>query len=154
MKADINYVIAAQGANERFNRMMAASPEHIASDPGMRIALDYAYRAWSNEGEDPSNGAFWWDGKDFRTKYPTRPKVIDGFRFGDPSHNASFGVKESSNPETLYWKHKNKKTGKEVNGNVRGRYLFVWLSTAAHGETIFWRYDPHYLKVTGGKAYL
>jgi hypothetical protein len=50
-------------------------------------------RAWRNEGVDPSNGAFWWDGLDFKTRYSKHPKVKDGFRFSDPKHNI-FGVPE------------------------------------------------------------
>jgi uncharacterized Zn-binding protein involved in type VI secretion len=28
-----------------------------------------------------------------------------------------------------------------------------WVSTAAHGSTVFWLHNPDYLKATGGKAY-
>jgi hypothetical protein len=40
------------------------------------------------------------------------------------------------------WKVRNKKTGKIVDGGERGRYDSVWVSTAAHGSTVFWQHNP------------
>ena len=59
----------------------------------MSLAVDWATVTLKNKGTDPSNGALWWDGLDFKTQYSSRPKVIDGFKFGDPSHNI-FKVQE------------------------------------------------------------
>ncbi len=114
--------------------------------------LAAAQAALSNSGNDPSNGAYWWDGLDFKTNYAKHPKVADGFRFGDPSHNI-FSVSEASHETTLYWRVRDKKTGEEVNSKIRGTYKWVWVSTAAFGQTIFWKHDTDYLAATGGKAY-
>jgi hypothetical protein len=151
--ADPNYTYAINGKNVRYERFMKTrSKAEIDNDPGMKIALEAALRAWANEGVDPSNGAFWWDGVDFKSNYGGHPKVSDGFRFGDRSHNI-FGVPEKRVAITIYWKVRNKKTGAEVNSRVRGKYDCIWLSTAAHGQSIFWTHDPEYLSTSGGKAY-
>jgi hypothetical protein len=151
--ADPNYTYAINGTNVRYERFMQTkSVADIDKDPCMRVALQAALRAWANEGVDPSNGAFWWDGVDFKTNYGGHPKVRDGFRFGERSHNI-FGVPEKSAAVTIFWKVRNKKTGAEVNSKVRGMYSYIWLSTAAHGKSIFWIHDPEYLAISGGKAY-
>ena len=51
------------------------------------------------------------------------------------------------------WKVANKKTGALVNSKERGRYKSVYVSTAAYGQTIFWKYDPDFIKATGAKEY-
>ena len=150
--ADPNYTYAVKDGNPRFKRLMGASAEEVAKDSGMVLALKSASDALVNKGTDPSNGAYWWDGVDFKTNYKNHPKVKDGFRFGDPAHNI-FGVKEVSKPVTIYWKVRDKKTQKLVNSKERGSYNYVWCSTAAYGKTIFWTHDADYLKATGGKAY-
>lgn len=150
--ADPNYTYAINGKNVRYERFMKTTCEaEINHDLGMKIALQGANKAWANEGEDPSNGAFWWDGVDFKTNYGGYPKVSDGFRFGDPSHNI-FAVPERRVDVTLYWKVRNKKTGVEGNSKVRGKFNCIWVSTAAHGKSIFWTHDPEYLTTSGGKA--
>jgi hypothetical protein len=150
--ADPNYSYAWDGSNERFNKFMRTPDAAIASNAGMKLALDWAQKALSNSGTDPSNGAFWWDGLDFKTGYARHPKVRDGFRWGDPSHNI-FDVPEQRRSVIVYWRVRNKKTGQIVSGTERGRYDSVWTSTAAHGSTIFWIHTPDYLQATGGKAY-
>ena len=153
IQADPNYTYAINGTNIRYERLMKiGNVNEINQDSGMKQALNAATKAWANDGPDPSNGAYWWDGIDFKTNYARHPKVKDGFRFGDPSHNI-FGVKENSFERILYWKVRNRKTGKEVNSKERGRFSAVWISTAAHGKTIFWLHDPEYLTTSGGKAY-
>lgn len=132
---------------------MKASDADIAADKGMALAVESAKNALANSsGTDPSNGAYWWDGLDFKTNYARHPKVRDGFRFGAPEHNI-YGVQESAHETTIYWKVRDKKTGKEVNSKVRGQFKYVWASTAAYGGTIFWTHDTDYLSATGGKAY-
>ena len=151
--ADPNYTYAINGKNIRYERFMKAiRVSDIDRDPGMKIALQAAVRAWANEGADPSNGAYWWDGVDFKTNYGGHPKVRDGFRFGKKDHNI-FGVAERTVGVTLYWKVRNKRTGAEVDSKVRGKYSCIWVSTAAHGKSIFWTHDPEYLATSGGKAY-
>lgn len=152
LQADPNYTYAVKDGNPRFNRLMVSSVEDITKDKGMALALSCAENALTGTGADPSNGAYWWDGVDFKTNYRNHPKVRDGFVFGAPSHNI-FDVKEVSKPVTIYWKVRDKKTGKEVNSKVRGAYQYVWKSTAAYGKSIFWTHDADYLKATGGKAY-
>ncbi len=153
IKADKHYTYAINGKNVRYESFMKTTcTEDIEKDSGMRIALKAAIRAWANQGPDPSNGAYWWDGLDFKTNYEEHPKVIDGFRLGHRSHNI-FGVAEKAVVVTIYWKVRNKITGVEVNSSVRGKYRYVWVSTAAHGDTIFWTHDREYLAVSGGKAY-
>jgi hypothetical protein len=150
--ADSNYSYAWDGSNARFNKLMRTPDAEIELNPGMKLAVDWAKKAIANEGLDPSNGAFWWDGLDFKTQYGSHPKVLDGFKWGDLSHNI-FGVPERRREVIRYWRVRNKKTGKIVDGGERGRYDSVWISTAAHGSSVFWRYDPDYLKANGAKAY-
>ncbi|MDF3836059.1 hypothetical protein P3W85_24350 [Cupriavidus basilensis] len=151
LAADPNYTYAVSDGNVRYQKLMDASDAQIAKNKGMTAALQHAISALANTGTDPSNGAFWWDGLDFRTK-AKHPKRKDGFYYGDEAHNI-FNVDPVSKPVTIYWKVANKKTGKEVNSKVRGKYEYVWVSTAAHGQTIFWTHDSDYLEATGGKAY-
>lgn len=151
--ADPNYTYAIDGTNQRYESLMrTSSVAEINRDFGMAIALQGASNAWANEGVDPSNGAFWWDGLDFKTRYSKHPKVKDGFRFSDPSHNI-FGVPEKTVDVSVFWKVRDVKTGAEVNSKLRGKYRCVWVSTAAHGKTIFWIHDPEYLATSGGKKY-
>lgn len=81
---------------------MKASDADIAADKGMALAVESAKNALANSGTDPSNGAYWWDGLDFKTNYARHPKVRDGFRFGAPEHNI-YGVQESAHETTIYW---------------------------------------------------
>jgi len=63
------------------------------------------------------------------------------------------GFSENRRNVIVRWQLRNRKTGKIVDGTERGRYDSVWVSTAAHGSTIFWLHNPDYLKATGAKAY-
>lgn len=152
LTADPNYTYAIKDGNQRYKKLMAASEKDITSDAGMALALESAKNALAKTGTDPSNGAYWWDGVDFKTNYENHPKVKDGFHITDPAHNI-FNVQETSHATTIYWKVRDKKTGNEVNSKARGTYKYVWTSTAAYGKTIFWKHDADYLKATGGKAY-
>ncbi|QBQ97389.1 hypothetical protein [Paraburkholderia pallida] len=150
--ADPNYAYAWDGSNERFNRLMRTRESEIELSPAMRLAVDWARKAIANDGVDPSNSAFWWDGLDFKTNYSQHPKVRDGFKWGDATHNI-FNVPEKPRHAIVHWRVINKKTGQIVDGAERGRYDSIWISTAAHGSTIFWAHNPDYLQATGGKAY-
>lgn len=150
--ADSNYSYAWNGSNDRFNKLMRTPDREIELNPGMKLAADWAQKALTNDGPDPSNGAFWWDGLDFKTNYACHRKVQAGFKWGDLSHNI-FDVPEHRIEVIVRWKIRNKKTGTIVDGGERGRYDSVWVSTAAHGGTVFWQHNPDYLKATGGKAY-
>jgi hypothetical protein len=150
--ADPNYSYAWDGSNERFNRLMRSSEADINIDTGMKLAVEWARKALHSQGRDPSNGAFWWDGLDFKTNYRNHPKVRDTFKWGKPSDNI-FGVNDDPREVIVRWRVKDKKSGKVVDGRERGRYDSVWISTSAHGSTIFWTYNPDYVKATGGKPY-
>ena len=150
--ADPNYSYAWAGSNARFNKLMRIPDREVELDPGMKLAVDWAQKALDSNGPDPSNGAFWWDGLDFQTNYANHPKVHDGFKWGKPSDNI-FGVPEKRREVIVRWKIRNKKTRQVIDGGERGRYDSVWVSTAAHGGTVFWLHNPDYLKAAGGQAY-
>ncbi len=150
LEADPNYTYAIKDGNARYAKLMKASAETIAADPGMAAALKAATEALDDKGTDSSGGGFWWDGKDFGTN-PNHAKRLAGFRYGDASHNL-FKVDAVSKPVTRYWMTKDKH-GNVVQGKERGKYTAVWVSTAAHGDTIFWKHDDDYLTAEGGKAY-
>lgn len=146
-----SYIVAAQGDNVRYNQLMKASEADINADPNMRSAVESARDALAQRGNDPSNGAYWWDGIDI--KKSTNPRHSLGFHYGSPSHNI-FGIAQVSKPETItYWKQLNKKTNTMVNTRERGRYDHVYRTTAAIGKTIFWTTNPEYIKATGAKEY-
>lgn len=149
--AGSGYVVATQGNNVRYNLLMNASVEAIESDPNLRGAVESARDALANRGDDPSNGAYWWDGVDIRSK--SNPRHSSGFHYGDPAHDI-FGVKEVILKERItYWTQYNKKTGAMVNTRERGRYSYKYVSTAAIGKTIFWKASPDYINATGAKEY-
>jgi hypothetical protein len=131
---------------------MRTSDSDIGLNSGMKLAVEWATKALAGDGPDPSNGAFWWDGLDFKTNYANHPKVRDGFKWGSASDNI-FDVPEKQREVIVRWRVRNKKTGKIVDGGERGRYDSVWVSTAARGSTVFWLHNPDYLKASGGKAY-
>lgn len=146
-----SYIVAAQGDNVRYNQLMKASEADINADPNMRSAVESARDALAQRGNDPSNGAYWWDGIDI--KKSTNPRHSLGFHYGSPSHNI-FGIAQVSKPEKItYWKQLNKKTNTMVNTRERGRYDHIYRSTAAIGKTIFWTTNPEYIKATGAKEY-
>ena len=151
LTADKNYTYAVSDGNARYGKLMEATDAEIIADKnGMAIAVDWAKKALANEGDDPSNGAYWWDGVDFKTN-SNHPKRKDGFCYGETSHNI-FSIDEKKVTTTTYWTIRNNKTGEETK-KVRGTYDYVWKSTAAHGKTIFWRYHPDFIKASGAKEY-
>ena len=152
LKADPNYTYAVTDGNVRYNKLMKASEADIQKDAGMRMAVEMATKALENTGPDPSNGAFWWDGVDIKTNYTNHPKVKNGFRFGSSSDNI-FAINESEKEVIVYWKVIDKKTKKIVKSKERGRYKYVWVSTDAHGKTIFWKHDTDFIDVSGSKEY-
>lgn len=149
---DPNYTYAANGKNDRFNVLKAASLAAINKSKGMRIAINAAREALAGQGGDPSNDAYWWDGIDLKDKKSFNPRIQHGFKYGEPEHNI-FDMDEITKPVVTYWQAKNPKTGQLENTKERGRYDCVYRSTAAHGKTIFWRYTPEYVAATGGKEY-
>lgn len=152
IQADPQYTYAANGTNVRFNLLMHATEEQIAKNPALQSAIEWAQAALEQSKPDPSNGALWWDGIDIKTGYSKHPKVKKGIKFSSPTHNI-FGIEETKKTIVVFWKIRNKKTGKEVVSKERGRYDSVYISTAAHGQTIFWKYNPDFIKATGAKVY-
>lgn len=151
LTADPNYTYVIKDGSPRYAMLMNATEEGVEKNPGMKLALACARAALYATERDPSGGAYWWDGVDFKTN-PRHPKKKDGFRYGDPSHNI-FEVAESPREVVTHWMVKDAH-GKAVQGKVRGTYDHVWLSTAAYGKTIFWTHGVDYLKAEGGKAYI
>jgi hypothetical protein len=151
VQKDPNYTFADDGKNERYNKLINAGEKELAADEGMSQAMAIAAQALANNGTDPSNGAYWWDGKDFKYNYRGHPKVREGFRFSDPAHNL-FDLEEKCVLRIKYKNIRNKKTKKVTKEEV-SRYTYKWESTAAHGETIFWKLSDEYLNFSKAKAY-
>lgn len=152
--SDKTFSFVTNDGNPRYNKFMKASDAQIAKDLGMSTAVKAAENAFAG-GVDHSNGAYFWDGADIKTKYKTHFKVRHGIKFTDPKHNI-YGIKESTmTTVNLY-----KTTKKRVNGKVVTEKTLVdsadhvYESTAAHGGTIFWKQSSHYLNVTKSKEWL
>lgn len=152
IRDDPHYTYAVKYPNERYKLMQAASLDVINQSVGMRIAINAAREALSGTGDDPSNDAYWWDGIDLKDRRPTNLRIVYGFRYGEPSHNI-FGMEPILKPTILYWQVRNKRTGEITNSKERGRFDCAYISRAAHGKTIFWRYHPDYVKASGAKEY-
>lgn len=118
---------------------------------------DMAYRAARHAmtgGADFSNGAFFWDGWDIKSNYSKHPKVQVGIHFADPSHNI-FDIKESTVLVVKFKQVKETKGSKVTVTKVEvGRYDHVYVSTVAHGGTVFWKFNPDYVRVERKKEYL
>ncbi|WP_158996626.1 hypothetical protein [Pigmentibacter ruber] len=152
---DKKYAFATNGKNVRFNLFQETSDDKIISDPIFSKVLEAANNAINCTGIDYSNGAFWWDGKDIFSKYKSHPKVKVGIKFTDPSHNI-YKIKETPKGYIRYVTHIkiNKKTKKEEEKKTEiGRHDYIFNSTAAHGETIFWKTDPDYVKLAKALAF-
>lgn len=152
LRADPNYTYAADGTNVRFNKLRTSSIAQLNKSLPMRTAVNASLNALNNSGHDPSNGAYWWDGIDLKQKKNVNPRINYGFKYGAQEHNI-FEMSPIRKVVVVHWIVVNKKTGERVNGSERGRYDSTYISTAAHGKTIFWRYDPDYVKATGAKEY-
>jgi len=152
-KSDRTFSFVVADGNARYKRLMNASESEIAKDPALNAAVSAAKNALSG-GPDLSNGAYFWDGADIKSNYKNHFKVRQGIRFGDSSHNI-YSIDES---KVLVIKTKTtikKKDGKVVDKSVVevGRYDHVYLSTAAHGGTIFWKFNPDYVELNHAKEY-
>lgn len=148
---DRNYTYAVTDGNARYAKLSKASEADIGKSPAMSAAIAQAKAALAGTGDDLANAGIWWDGLDFKTN-PAHPKRLKGFKYGSPAHNI-FGVDEVTRLVLIHWRVINKKTGQEVDGRERGRYDHVYVSTAAYGSTIIWKYNSAYLDATGAKAY-
>ena len=146
------FAFAASDGNARFKALTNAKPADIKKSKGMCSAITAAKNAMDG-GKDYSNGAYYWDGADIKSNYTNHPKVKKGIKFGNTKHNI-YGIKENEMLEKIeYWKV-NDKDGKLVQGKERGRYSHTYISTAAHGGTIFWKYTDEFIKASGNKPHL
>jgi hypothetical protein len=112
-----------------------------------------AARQAMDGGEYFSNGAYFWDGWDIKTNYTKHFKVRQGIKISDPSHNI-FSIQDNL---VLIIKKKitlKRKNGKAERSEIEiGRYDHVYESTAAHGGTIFWKFNPEYIALEKAKEY-
>lgn len=152
-KSDKTFSFVVADGNDRYKKLRNASESEIEKDPGMTAAVTAATNALSG-GRDLSNGAYFWDGADIKTNYKKHFKVRQGIRFAHSSHNI-YSIDES---KVLVIKTKTtveKRQGKITNKTVVevGRYDHVYVSTAAYGGTIFWKFNPDYVNLNRAKEY-
>ncbi len=143
------FAFAASDGNPRVAAFRKASAAARKADAGMSAAIAAAHNAVDG-GTDYSNGAYFWDGYDFKTN-KRHPKKLKGVKFTDPAHNI-FDLTDTTVDKTTYWERKGK-DGKTIQGAKRGHYTYVYESTAAHGGTIFWKYGADFIKATANTAY-
>jgi hypothetical protein len=145
--SDKTFAFAAHDGNQRFKKLIEASAAAIASDSGMSAAVAGALNALSEGGMDYSNGAYFWDGADIKSNYANHAKVKDGILITQPSHNI-YNIESKQVPGENWWLSA---TGQPT--KLRGKWTHKFESTAAHGGTIFWKYNDDFIKATGNKAY-
>lgn len=139
------FAFAASDGNKRTKKFRDTKPNDREKNTGMRLALEAARNAVIGEKTDYSNGAFFWDGADIKTNYANHAKVKQGIKFSAPKHNL-YNIKESTVNKTTYW-------DPPTNLKKRGTYTYTWVSTAAFGGTIFWKYADDFIKFTGNKRF-
>jgi hypothetical protein len=152
-KNEKSFSFVVADGNVRYKRLMKASEAEIAKDPGMTAAVAAATNALAG-GKDLSNGAYFWDGADIKSNYKNHFKVGQGIHFGDNAHNI-YAINEST---VLVIKKKitiRKKHGKVISETEVevGRYDHVYISTAAYGGTIFWKFNPEYVRLSHAKEF-
>lgn len=144
---DKTFAFAAHDGNARYKALIAASPAKRAANAGMKAALAASRDALAGIGTDPSNGGYFWDGADLKTNFKRHPKVLGGIHFTDPLHDI-YGVGDKDVAGENWWLDaKGKKT------TLRGSWSYKYESTAAHGGTVFWKYNADFIKATGNKVY-
>lgn len=151
--SDLTFSFVVKDGNVRYKKFMNATEAAIAKDPGMSAAVAGAKNALAG-GPDLSNGAYFWDGEDIKSKYLSHFKVRHGIKFSASSHNI-FGIAESRKLIILKKTIVRKQHGKEVGREFVeiGRYDHVYVSTAARGSTIFWKNNDEYMNITHAKAH-
>ena len=148
-----SFSFVVSDGNVRHAKMMNATQAQIDKDKGLKIAIAAARNALAY-GTDKSDGAYFWDGAGINSHYSTHPKVAVGISFTDSSHNI-YNISESTKLVIKYKFAKKKTEGKiSVEKTELFRYDHVYESTAAHGGTIFWKFNPDYIKHTHSKEYL
>ncbi|MEY4750590.1 MAG: hypothetical protein RIQ60_2804 [Pseudomonadota bacterium] len=147
LSKDKSFAYAAGDGNERHARLKSAREEDIEKDAGMSAAVRAARNALSGSPVDYSNGAWFWDGADIKTNYADHAKVLAGLHITDAAHNI-YGIQDSVVAGEEWWRDASGKATK-----LRGTWKYAYDSTAAHGGTIFWKYNSDYLRATGSKEY-
>lgn len=143
--ADKTFAFAAHDGSQRYAKLMKATDAEIAKSPGMADAVRAATNALSAQGIDYSNGAYFWDGADIKSNYAKHAKVRAGIHFADASHNV-YGIAEKDVPGEAWW-------DPETKLKSRGKWDYKFVSTAGHGGTIFWKYNPDFVRASGNKEY-
>lgn len=141
------FAFAASDGNPRTVAFRKAAPAARIKNQGMLMALEGAKAALEG-GADYSNGAYFWDGADIKTNYKKHPKVRAGIKFSKSEHNI-YSIEETSVDKTEYVLDASKKP----TSKVRGRYTYVYESTAGLGGTIFWKFGADFLQATGNQKY-
>jgi hypothetical protein len=147
ISSDKTYAFAAHDGNSRYKRLMAAKEASILADKGMLAAIQAAQNALAVSPVDYSNGAYFWDGADIKSNYDKHPKVRAGIRFSDPVHNI-YAIQEKDVKGEEWWRNT-----KGENTKLRGTWTHKYVSTAAFGGTIFWKYEKDFVKATGNKEH-
>lgn len=150
---DKTFSFVVKDGNARYKKLLGATEAAIAKDAAMSAAVAAAKNALVG-GPDLSNGAYFWDGADIKPNYDTHFKVRHGIKFSNGAHNI-FRLEESRRLVILNKTVVKKKNGTEISREVVeiGRYDHVYVSTAAHGSTIFWKHNDEYMTITRAKAY-
>ncbi len=146
INSDKTFAFAAHDGNQRYAKLMAATDAEIAQDTGMALAVKAAKNALMENGIDYSNGAFFWDGADIKSNYARHPKVRAGIHI-DSAHNI-YKIDNKYVPGEEWWRD-----AQGNNTKLRGKWSYKYESTAAYGGTLFWKYNPDFLKATGNKEY-
>lgn len=155
-KGEKTYAFIVSDGNTRYTLLKKSSDEEIHDNIAMNNALLAARNAISG-GDDPSNGAYFWDGADIKSNYNSHFKVQHGIKFTKPEHNI-YNIKESTK---IVKKTKTEIIKKKVKGKITTKtetvvidsYDHVYDLTAAYGGTIFWKNNPEYIRISKGKEY-
>jgi hypothetical protein len=126
-----NFSNVIHDGNIRYKKIMCSD-----STNGFENAYNAAENA-INHGADYANGGCFWDGSDLKNRgeHHYRYRTPQGFRFTNKSHNI-YNMKE---PQAYDLKGSN------------GGYQYVFDSTAARGQTIFWKYSKEFINATGAR---
>lgn len=157
------YAFALSDANPRAKLVMDATENEIKTKEPMATAYKAVMHVLSG-GKDYSNGAFFWDGYDFKTneKHFKRKK---GFKYTSSTHNI-FSVPEQR-AKSAYIKRKSIKENGIVKIIIVAETDYIYESTAAFSGfynkkgknqltgTICWKMNPVYVRhFNNGKDYI
>lgn len=157
-----SFAFALTDKSERANLVMKASENDIKTKEPMATAYRAVMHVLSG-GKDYSNGAFFWDGYDFKTN-PNHFKRKKGFKYSSASHNIFSVPEERKNPP--YKKIKKTKINGVETTTVLAETDYIYESTQAFSGTykkkgkdqltgtIFWKMNPVYIEYfNAGKDY-